>query len=66
MHREMVDTKRKKMLPIGIEDFTEIRTEGFYYVDKTAMIRDLLRRYRSKICGEKTNGRGMQGSNRSD
>jgi len=29
-------------LPIGIEDFKEIRTEGFYYVDKTGLIRDLL------------------------
>ena len=33
---------RKKKLPIGIEDFQEIRTEGFYYVDKTEMIRELL------------------------
>ncbi|MCD7885341.1 MAG: ATP-binding protein [Lachnospiraceae bacterium] len=32
----------KKKLPIGIDDFCKIRTEGFYYVDKTAMIRDLL------------------------
>nr|WP_294463956.1 AAA family ATPase [uncultured Sellimonas sp.] len=37
--------KRKKMLPIGIEDFPEIRTEDFYYVDKTAMIGDLLRKW---------------------
>lgn len=29
-------------LPVGIESFEKIRTEGFYYVDKTAMIRDLL------------------------
>ena len=29
-------------LPIGIEDFREIRTEGFYYVDKTALIEQLL------------------------
>ena len=29
-------------LPIGIEDFKEIRTEGFYYVDKTALIEQLL------------------------
>lgn len=33
---------RTKKLPVGIEDFKDIRTEGFYYVDKTAMIRDLL------------------------
>ncbi|MCD8362707.1 MAG: ATP-binding protein [Lachnospiraceae bacterium] len=35
-------TGMKKKLPVGIEDFTKIRAEGFYYVDKTAMIRDLL------------------------
>lgn len=29
-------------LPIGIEDFKEMRTEGFYYVDKTGLITDLL------------------------
>ncbi len=33
----------KKRLPIGMENFEEIRREDFYYVDKTAMIRDLLR-----------------------
>lgn len=31
-----------RKLPIGIESFEEIRTEGFYYVDKTGLIRDLL------------------------
>ena len=36
---------RKKKLPVGIESFEEIRTEGFYYVDKTGMIRDLLDRW---------------------
>ena len=29
-------------LPVGIESFEEIRREGFYYVDKTGLIRDLL------------------------
>lgn len=29
-------------LPVGIEDFKEIRTQGFYYVDKTALIEQLL------------------------
>ena len=33
---------RKKMLPIGIEDFTEIRKGEFYYIDKTGMIGELL------------------------
>lgn len=31
-----------KKLPVGIEDFLEIRTEDFYYVDKTGLIRELL------------------------
>ena len=29
-------------LPIGIENFEDIRRNGFYYVDKTALIKDLL------------------------
>lgn len=38
----------KKRLPIGIENFEEMRTDEYYYVDKTAFIRDLLRR-RGKV-----------------
>lgn len=34
-------TSRKK-LPIGIENFAELQTEEFYYVDKAYLIRDLL------------------------
>ncbi len=33
---------RKKKLPIGIEDFEELQTEDFYYVDKTTFINWLL------------------------
>ena len=33
------------MLPIGIEDFKEIREECYYYVDKTMFIQD--------VCNEK-------------
>lgn len=33
----------KKMLPIGIDSFEKLRTNGYYYVDKTLLIRDLLR-----------------------
>ena len=33
---------KKLKLPIGIEDFGKLRTEGFYYVDKTGLIRELL------------------------
>lgn len=32
----------KTKLPVGMENFERIRTEDFYYVDKTGMIRDLL------------------------
>ena len=31
-----------RKLPIGIENFAEIRREGFYYVDKTGLIKALL------------------------
>lgn len=36
-----MEPERKK-LPIGIEMFRKIRTAGFYYVDKTGFIKDLL------------------------
>ncbi len=32
----------KKRLPVGFDDFEEIRKENYYYVDKTCLIRDLL------------------------
>ena len=35
----------KKKLPIGIENFEEIRTQGFYYVDKTGLIRELMQNW---------------------
>ena len=34
--------ERKKMLPIGMEFFADIRTRGYYYVDKTGFISELL------------------------
>ena len=33
---------RKKIPPIGIEDFSEMQTNGYYYVDKTLFIKELL------------------------
>ena len=33
---------QKKMLPIGIENFEEMITSGFYYIDKTGLIKELL------------------------
>lgn len=38
---------RKKKLPIGIENFEEIRKEDFYYVDKTGLISELLHNWGS-------------------
>ncbi len=32
----------RQRLPIGIQDFRTIRSEGFYYVDKTPLIRRLV------------------------
>lgn len=37
--------KNKKKLPVGIESFEKLRTQDFYYVDKTVMIRDLIQRW---------------------
>lgn len=31
-----------KPLPIGVENFQEIIEQGYYYVDKTAMIKERL------------------------
>lgn len=32
-------------LPVGIENFEEIRKSGFYYVDKTKLIEQLLQNW---------------------
>lgn len=37
-----------KKLPVGLEDFPEIRKSGFYYVDKTRLIEQLLENW-SKV-----------------
>ena len=38
-----VNEKQKKIkLPIGIEDFAELRTKDYYFVDKSLFIKDLL------------------------
>ena len=36
------DADAKRKLPIGIQTFREMRTEGYYYVDKTAYIQRLV------------------------
>lgn len=35
----------KRMLPMGIENFKEIRTGNYYYVDKTGLIKTLLEHF---------------------
>ena len=35
----------RKMLPTGIESFEKLRRGNFYYVDKTGLIRDLLKNW---------------------
>lgn len=48
------DIGKIKKLPVGIENFEKLRKEDFYYIDKTAMIRDLLQRW-----GEWTSSPGL-------
>lgn len=36
-----------KKLPLGIEDFREIMSQGYYYIDKTSLIQDVLK---EKVC----------------
>lgn len=33
---------KKMNIPVGISDFAEIRINGYYYVDKTGLIREIL------------------------
>ena len=39
-----MDRARRKEILVGAEDFVEIRTGGYYYVDKTGLIRDLIQK----------------------
>ena len=40
--KEHVDMAEWKKLPVGLENFREIQKSGFYYVDKTKLIEQLL------------------------
>ena len=44
-------------LPIGIEDFEKIRTEGFSYVDKTELIK-----YTNDVLGTKQENYSQPGA----
>ena len=37
-----MDSKKKK-LPLGIENFEDLIRNDFYYIDKTGLIRDILK-----------------------
>lgn len=43
--REVRSMAARLKLPVGIEDFREIRSQGFYYIDKTKLIEQLLDRW---------------------
>ena len=36
-------------IPVGISDFSEIRQNGYYYVDKTGLIAELLNNSAAKV-----------------
>ena len=36
-------------IPVGISDFAEIRRNGFYYIDKSGLIDDLLKTTSTKV-----------------
>ena len=36
-------------IPVGISDFAEIRKNGYYYVDKSGLIEELLRTTATKV-----------------
>lgn len=42
IRKRRMSRMQEKKLPVGIDDFGKLRKEGFYYIDKTGLIRDLL------------------------
>ena len=46
--KERADMAEWKKLPIGLENFREVQKSGFYYVDKTKLIEQLLENW-SKV-----------------
>ena len=36
-------------IPVGVSDFVEIRRNGYYYIDKTALIAELLKTTGTKV-----------------
>ena len=46
-----MDSKKKK-LPLGIENFEDLIRNDFYYIDKTGLIRDILKQP-AKVTGNR-------------
>lgn len=40
-------------IPVGVSDFEEIRKNGYYYIDKSGLIGELLSRTGTKVSGIK-------------
>ena len=40
---------KKLNIPVGISDFREIRENGYYYIDKTFLIYELLKTTATKV-----------------
>ena len=40
---------RNLSIPVGVSDFAEIRRNGYYYIDKSGLISDLLVRKAAKV-----------------
>lgn len=36
-------------IPVGVSDFREIRQNGYYYIDKSGLIRELLKNTATKV-----------------
>ena len=47
-----------KIYPIGIQNFEKIRKDGYFYIDKTALIYQMVnhRAKTSKICSKERQG----------
>lgn len=37
------------MIPVGISDFEEIREKGYYYIDESGLITDILKNEATKV-----------------
>ncbi|HBL98271.1 TPA: hypothetical protein DDZ86_01345 [Candidatus Dependentiae bacterium] len=38
----MTEQKKKKLIPIGIDDFKELVEQNYYFADKSLLIKELL------------------------